>query len=357
MNFTLLDIGDLGSVDIAASCVRTAQDEDEARRRPPGIVAVWVQNDDGDFDRQQLLTTWRPTAALAAGDLDGDYEHDLAVVAQNPGTRGVAVFLNNGDGSFDPEPITHRMSGAAAEHVIFHDTAHTERMDLIVTGSGYASGMVLTNQGPDSYERFSEALFLPDEKGLATAVHEMSGDTEPDLAVTQYRKGRISLFAGGLDDTLDVSLGKSVRSAAEVIGGGDFNGNRVPDLVLLGRADDGAAPVYLALSESPQAWSITDPLAGVTAARQAFRGDFDSDGAVDLVLLTDAAMEGDASHADIFMAAESGGDVSYQPAGQIPLAEPPHIALAADMRNQGHTSLVVGNRDSGRITVHTWQAE
>lgn len=342
-DLVLLDTDGAPPMEIAAVCARAPlpeRGEDPPRRRL-GRVEIWHLGE-ATPRRSGVLDMWRRPGRAAPGDIDDDGDTDLAVIAQAEGGRGVTLFLGNGADGFEAEPVTHRMRGAQAQAVIFHDSARTDRTDLILTGPELTwGGLVLTNQGPEAYERFSEALLTPEHETPPTAVVEMSDDTRPDLAVTLFGRGRIELFAGGLDDRLSLLLGKGVRSVAQVLGGGDLNGDWMPDLAVAGRGDPSA--VRVALSEGGESWSLTDPLPDGAGARSAHAGDFDHDGARELLLVTEPAT------ARLYSVGEE-----IEALGTHALAAPVDIARTGDMRGDGQDVLVTGTEQSGRVHFYRW---
>ncbi|PQO21887.1 hypothetical protein C2I36_15945 [Rhodobacteraceae bacterium WD3A24] len=342
-DLALLDTDGAPPMEIATICARAPLPDrgDDSMPRALGQIEIW-RLDGAAPARATVLETRRQPRRAAPGDIDADGDTDLAVVAQAEGGRGVTLFPGDGAGGFEADPVMHRMRGAQAQAVIFHDSAHTDLVDLILTGPEFTwGGLVLTNRGPEAFDRFSEALLTPDHETPPTAVTEMSGDTQPDLAVTLYSRGRIDLYAGGLDDRLSVPLGKDVRSVARVLGGGDLNGDWMPDLAVAMRGEQ--APVRVALSQGGENWALTEALPGAAGAHSAHVGDFDHDGARELLLVTDSRT------ARRYAVGEQ-----IEALGTRALPAAADIARSGDMRGDGRSVLVTGATETGRVQIHRW---
>jgi hypothetical protein len=90
------DFNDDGHLDAAVS--------DQGFENTPGDVIVLLGDGHGKLRRAAKVTISRQPAGITAGDLNGDRHADLAITLAGSGS--VAVFLNDGTGSF-LKPVTY----------------------------------------------------------------------------------------------------------------------------------------------------------------------------------------------------------------------------------------------------------
>jgi FG-GAP-like repeat len=114
--------------------------------------------------------------SLAAGDFNGDHKTDVAIIG-----NGLSVLLGNGDGTFQP---------------------------------------------PTSYK-------IPLSYSLAVA--DFNGDGKLDIAVANLNSNpsTVSVYLGNGDGTFKTPILSNTTAGSYSIAVGDFNNDRVPDLVLI----------------------------------------------------------------------------------------------------------------------------
>jgi hypothetical protein len=242
-------------------------------------------------NRPLLFPAGRGPSEEAVADLNHDGKPDLVVSDAQSNT--VSVLLNNGDGTFQAP----RQFAVGA-------------YSIPVASQGYVPNV-----------------------GRAVAAADVNRDGIPDLIVTNYASGDVSVLLGRGDGTFAPERRFDATTGAFALAVGDVNGDGNPDLVvvgstggpgkiavLLGRGDGRFQPPLLLASP------LTDPnpIASIQIA------DLNRDGRLDLVV---------AGHDDPNIHVLLGnGDGTFRAAPNIPLSA---SALAvADLNNDGIPDIV-----------------
>lgn len=224
--------GDL-DVDLAVACY----DQYE----PEGTVRVFMNQGTGVFAAgQPYLVPWRPWK-LEAGDLDGSGRADLAVAHEG---QTVSLLFNAGDGSFGT-PVVHdalfpMQGGMSSACIALADTDRDGDLDIFY-------GNTRSNPVAQS----GRIVHLRNEGG--TFVREA------DIILTSNTAGPVDITAG------------------------DFDGDDWPDLVAVhhsGRASDGP---WLILNDGAGGFLTPDLRPAGQGTFAAALGDSDGDGDLDLL--------------------------------------------------------------------------
>jgi Bacterial Ig-like domain (group 3)/FG-GAP-like repeat len=256
------------------------------------LVEALLGNGDGTF-----ISAWSftfpssPDAPkdIAVRDVNGDGFPDLAVArttftvgGAGTGTGSVNVFLNNGDGTFRGPAIYG--SGPAFRSVRLRDINDDGKVDVIATGDDGTFAMLGNGNGT-----FQSATRVG-PPGLSVAVGDLNHDGKADLALADFTNpadftNSVSILLGNGNGTFQTAVGYLLYAPATVVKAADVNGDNNQDIivgtnsglsVLLGKGDGTFLPAidYGTGSEGGQ---------GDFAGHNFGLGDFNSDGAVDLV--------------------------------------------------------------------------
>jgi len=207
--------------------------------------------------------------------VDGSVLHDFSGVNAFD-KAGFAVALV---GDLDGDGVADVAGGAP-----FHDAAASNAGQVLVL-SGATGSVLLDIKGDDAGDRFGSAL---------AGASDIDGDGTPDLIVGApgvnapggWDGGRVTVHSGLSGSILHVfeHLEEAEVFGSAVAGGGDFDGDGVPDVV--GAAPDGYGDVFVHSGiDGSLLHTFTGPLNNdLLGSSVAVASDLDGDGAADLVL-------------------------------------------------------------------------
>ena len=193
-------------------------------------MTVLLGNGNGTFRAPVAYDAGVRPYAVVSGDFNGDGVLDLAVGAsgdaatQQPAT--VAVFLGQGDGTFQPaQYIVIGDSGAIAVGDVNGDGI----LDLVVTTS--SAVVILTGAGDGT---FQQAAFPIDSGASSVALADIDRDGNADLVIA-HSKGDMSYLLGNGDGTFQSETHFPGGASPAWTAIADFNGDGKPDLAVADR--------------------------------------------------------------------------------------------------------------------------
>jgi len=282
-------------------------------------------------------TTGDGPRAIAAGDVDGDGNIDLAVA--NAVTNDVAILQNLGNGSFADAPQKLPAGGFGPSGVAVGDWNGDGRQDLAVANN-YSGKVALRVQNADG--SFSPAGEVAAGTGPSSIVAaDLDGDGDLDLAVTNEFNNNVALLrneAGKFSPAGTLLVG----NAPQGVTAADVNGDGRPDLIvanfssrnvsLLRNTSNGslsfAAAVNMATGYNP--FSVTT-------------ADVNGDGHLDLISANVTS--------DDVSVLRNRGDGTFFPSVSFAAGLGPTSLAAADLDRDGDLDLAVGNATSEQLSV------
>jgi tetratricopeptide (TPR) repeat protein len=304
-----------------------------------------------------------------AGDYDNDGKPDLFVIRDG----GLSLYHNDGAGKF--ADVTAAASIPAYPYlpssVAFVDVDHDGDLDVFIAGLADlskapkgeavfpedfapAQNVLLRNDGNGKFTDVTAAASL-DTTAHAVAVvpTDFNNRRDIDLLVVNYGKAP-DLFSNQRDGTFrnvanEVGLGAEGRWTSAAAG--DVNKDGYTDF-FFGRAD---APGLFAMSDAREKFKMVAAPAGTAGARAAQVMDYDNDGLLDCVVLTDKGLRVLRNVGDGW--AETGGRAVANELAEAGAAGTGRLFAAGDVDMDGDTDiltasaggLLVARNDGGNL--------
>jgi len=259
-----------------------------------GNASILYENSDGTFQPASNTNGSRPYASVAA-DFNGDGRPDLAVANSDLST--VSVFLNAGNGNWQPSHDLVTGVAGKAIAIAAGDFNHDGRMDLVIVNRPFSYGLpgnsvsILLGNGDGTFQ--IPAVYPVGLNPNGVAVGDFNRDGNLDIAVAD---------SGSVDTNTDVAvlLGKgdgSFKPASffaagndpESIATADLNGDGKLDLVV-----DGYYANYLMTLLGNGDGTFRPPIIGAggdSEVLSATLADMNHDGKVDAILAGYGSLE------------------------------------------------------------------
>jgi hypothetical protein len=287
-----------------------------------------------------------PTEEISA-DFNGDGIPDIAVLdANGVGAPFLTILLGNGDGTFTAKPVTGFDSNALS----FNSTARKlavgdfngDGIPDLAVGEYPGSAAILLGVGDGT---FTLATTLIDPGGLednapALSIGDFNGDGVPDLlmigeGIISHDPNNAVIFPGNGDGTFGAAITPSITPGfgAQSVVSGDFNGDGILDIAV--SATSGGVTVFLGTGGGSFGTAASYPGgAGTTDIRI---GDFNGDGILDL-----ATANNTANNVSVFL---GNGDGTFAALPVSPTTGPGAYRLAiGDFNGDGVEDIAVANQ-------------
>jgi hypothetical protein len=278
------------------------------------------------------------------GDFNLDGNPDLAVA--NYGSNTVTILLGDGSGGFTTAPESPVDVGSGPGSVAISDFDLDGKPDLAL--SAYYSGNVTILLGDGSGE-FREASGSPVHVGVSPSfvvAGDFSRDNKPDLAIAST-VGTVSIQlgngSGGFAEAPGSPVG--VEENPTFIAIGDFNLDNTPDLVV---TDYLSAAITILLGDGSGGFAEAagSPVAVGMNPVAASIGDFNLDNRPDLAVANDD----DHGNVTILLGNGSGGFAAAA-SSPVPVGSRAHSVAVGDFDVDGKPDIAVANFGSATVTI------
>jgi len=232
--------------------------------------------------------------SIAAGDLDGDGNADLAVAnfgatdGQSAATRGaMSVLFGDGSGGFR-SPVVYQ-AGIGTHGVTIGDLNGDGRPDIVVanngtsavTGAYVVDGSVSVFLNVTASGAFAPAIdYAAGLRPESVAIGDLDEDGHADLLVANNGSNDVSLLRGSGDGTFAAAVAYPAGPAPKTVVMGDLDGDGHLDLVVTDNGDSNVS-VLFGRDDGSLAAAVAYPLGG-TNLHSATLGDLNGDGHPDL---------------------------------------------------------------------------
>jgi hypothetical protein len=303
---------------------------------PNHDIAVFLGNGDGTFQPEVHYPVGDAPFGILAGDFDRNGTLDLAVA--DSGSNDISVLLGRGDGTFRPE--VRYAVGAGPDSIVGADFNHDGRFDLAVSNAGSSDISVLLGRGDGTFR--DQVRFVagdgPTPRYLVTA--DLNGDGRIDLVASQALLNNVAVLLGRGDGTFQASLQTPVGLGPAAFTTGDFNNDGRDDVASV-NPNTNEVSVSLGVGDA----TLEKPVHFAVGAAPAaiVKGDFNRDGRLDLASANYGS--GDVS---VLLGL---GDGTFRQEQRFSVGRNPVAIVAADFTGDGLTDLVTANAGSNDVSV------
>lgn len=201
-------------------------------------VAVLYGKGDGTFPTSAEFAAV-PNQSLPTGVAVGDFNKDgkpdivVAATAGNP-SGGISVLLNNGNGTFQSPVLYSNPGGVDNGLVAVSDLNADGKLDAVESAEGRNNVAVFLGNGDGTFQA-AKASVVP--WASAVAIGNLNGDKKPDIVASSYPDGTVwALLNKGSGNFQISGVYSADSSAMAMVNGmaialGDFNGDKKLDFV------------------------------------------------------------------------------------------------------------------------------
>jgi hypothetical protein len=289
---------------------------------------VFFNNGDATFNSAVPYSTWGGSDYVAAVDLDGDKDIDLAVaVASEVGDLGhVSILLNRGDGSF--ETAVPYDAGHDPETVFPADFDGDGDNDLVVASRLIHSVSVLYNNGDGT---FGAPVHYPVQRyPKHAAAADFDGDSDYDI-VANGSEGAASILINNGDGKFEAAVSYPVSPSGGTLFCADLDDDQDTDLIF---KSNGLA-VLLNNGDGSFGRQVVYDDGESIHATLVFCADFDGDEDVDLVVPNNAS--------DDVSFFRNKGDGSFAVGRHHAVGRYPYAVIAADFDEDNDLDLATAD--------------
>jgi hypothetical protein len=288
------------------------------------------------------VTVGSTPRSVAAGDFNGDGKPDFVTVSFNAGV--VTLFLGNGSGGFTPQgPFA---VGTNPQSVAAADFNGDGKPDLVTANFSGNSVTVLLNNGTGGFTATPGSPAAVGTSPVFVATGDFNGDGKLDIVTANSGDNSITVLLGDGSGGFTPAAGSpfAVGTNPQSVAAGDFNGDGALDIVAA-NAGDNTVTALLGDGSGGFTPAAGSPFAVGTNPQSVAVADFNGDGKLDIVV----ANSGYSTVTELL----GDGTGGFAAAAGSPFAAGanPQSVAAADFNGDGNADIVVANSGSNTATV------
>ena len=303
-------------------------------------LSILLGNGDGTFRPPTSYSSVIAPLSIAVADFDHDGKLDLALATYLDSS--VTIMLGNGDGTFSQGPILNAPSSPM--FVAVEDFNHDGNLDVaaVETGSGCDCIAVFLGNGDGTFQPVIDTPVL-DANPIELAVGDFNHDGKLDVAVTEVFGfiDQVSIWLGNGDGSFHEGDSYALGSLPQSVAAADFNRDGNLDLAV-GVSEGGVVSVLLGNGDgtfrSPSDYPV--PFSG-----EVLVSDLNHDRKLDLAV---ACGVPPLSGACVLL---GNGDGSFQPAVLYPVAPVGGPMVLGDFNGDHLVDILTGDGASGYLVT------
>jgi hypothetical protein len=325
-------------------------------------TVVYLGRSNGTYVAGSPLTTTLGeygTCNNGSGDLNGDDKPEI--ITANCGFGNLIVYVNNGDGTFQPGVYYSAGSNSPyvmPEAVTIADVNGDGKKDIISSNTDGSDVTVLLGNGDGTVNLPTEGYSTGGSPHTSALVADFNGDGFADIVVPDdnfsfaYLQGYgDGTFRAATDFFSPVPPPATTRAFAQVIAAADLNGDGYPDFVV-GNCCDSSIGVTVFLSQPDGSLSAGVNYGSSGSLTSVAIADFNGDGIPDIAALN---LGGDG--VEIFTGK---GDGTFTPSGSYSTGGSNangskngafNQIVTGDFNKDGHIDIAVANYSSSNVSV------
>jgi hypothetical protein len=231
----------IGPVGIVAADLDGDTDKDLAVTNllTTGNVTILLNNGSGKFTQPASSpeSAGNDPVSIAAADLNGDGDRDLAVANQQ--SFNVTILRNTGSGDFTEPPSSPESAGTFPQGIVTGNLDGVGRPDLAVANQGSDDVTILLNIGSHD---FTQPVTSPETVGdrpFTLAAADFDGDGFGDLAVPNHDIDNVTILhnVGSGDFAEPGTSPEGAGDGPHDVAAGDLDGDTDPDLAVANNFD------------------------------------------------------------------------------------------------------------------------
>jgi hypothetical protein len=191
-----------------------------------GVVALFLGNGDGTFQTPIKDVIGGLPVAIALGDFNRDGVLDFASTDYFANTASVS--LGNGDGTFQA-PVAYPV-GSGPYFITSADFNNDGFQDLAIVNDNVNTVSVLLGKGDGTFK--AQKTYATGRQVEYVTAADLNADGNQDLLVANFADSTVGVLLGNGDGTFKDQVPYAVGGNDSGIAVGDLNGDGIPDLAV-----------------------------------------------------------------------------------------------------------------------------